>query len=153
MIKNSNFFLFIVLISFILIKIISISLLGYGPGIPFGAVHHPDSILLQYDLYNTIKYWHYSPPLLNFIFGLLLKVFNGDLLLIDKIYFFYNIFISFFITIIAYFFCLFFDLSRKKTIFILFFLLFNPTIITYENYSRHIYSHTVNFLFTFLCYL
>lgn len=152
MTKNLNFFLFII-VPFILIKVTTISFLGYGPGIPFGAIHHPDSILLQNDLYNTIKYWHYSPPLLNFIFGLLLKVFNGDLLLVDKIYFFYNVVISFFITVIAYYFCLFFGLSKKKTIFILLFVMLNPTIIFYENYSRPVYAHTVAFLFTLICFL
>ena len=152
MTKNFNFYLIFILIPFVLSKILFISFLGYGNGIPFGGMHHPDYTLLQNDLYETMKFWHYSPPLINFILGILLKLFNGNLILIDKIYFFYNLFLSFLIITIGYYFCLFFKISKTKTIILSLFLVLNPNLIFYENFSRPVYSHTVACLFAIICF-
>ena len=72
-----NFFLLYGLLPFLLLKILTIYFLGLGPGVPFGAIHHPEKDLLHFDLLNTLKYWHYSPPLINFILGILLKLQTG----------------------------------------------------------------------------
>lgn len=147
-----NFFLIYGLLPFLLLKILTIFFLGLGPGVPFGAIHHPEKDLLQYDLLNTLKYWHYSPPLINFILGILLKITDGSLFLINLIYFLINLSMTFIILLIGYYFCVKFDLSKSKKIILLFFIIFNPDIIFYENYSRPIYSHTIAFLFSLLCY-
>ena len=147
-----NFFLIYGLLPFLLLKILTIFFLFLGPCLPFWAIHHLEKDLLQYDLLNTLKYWHYSPPLINFILGILLKITDGSLFLINLIYFLINLSMTFIILLIGYYFCVKFDLSKSKKIILLFFIIFNPDIIFYENYSRPIYSHTIAFLFSLLCY-
>ena len=147
-----NFFLIYGLLPFLLLKILTIYFLGLGPGVPFGAIHHPEKDLLHYDLLNTLKYWHYSPPLINFILGIILKITDGSLFFVNLIYFLINLSMTFIILLIGYYFCVKFNLSKSKKIILLFFIIFNPDIIFYENYSRPIYSHTIAFLFSMLCY-
>ena len=150
--NNFNFFLIYGLLPFLLLKLITIIFLGLGPGVPFGAIHHPEKDLLHHDLLNTLKYWHYSPPLINFILGIMLKITNGSLFAVNLIYFIINLSMTLTIMLVGYYFCLKFNISKLKKIILLFFLIINPDIIFYENYSRPIYSHTIAFLFSILCY-
>ncbi len=145
--NNINFFLIYGLLPFLFLKISTIYFLGLGPGVPFGAIHHPEKDLLQYDLLNTLKYWHYSPPLINFILGILLKITDGSLFLVNLIYFLINLSMTFIILLIGYYFCVKFNLSKSKKIILLFLIIFNPDIIFYENYSIHTYYRKLTSIF------
>jgi hypothetical protein len=143
--------LFFILILFILTRILIFNFIGYNNVIDF--FHFSNLELLRTDLIRTIYYNHSQPLLLNFLLGLFLKIFDGNKEKISILFFFIHLCLTIGIILISYKIMRLFNLNKYILFFILLFLVFNPNLVYYENYSNPIYSHINCFLYFLLAYL
>ena len=109
--------------------------------------HFADINLLENELLETLFYLHSQPLFLNFFIGLFLKITDGNLYYFSYIFYFLNLLFS--VGIIFYSLKIFdlFKINQKIKIILGIFLIFNPNLIYYENYSNPLYTHLVCFLF------
>lgn len=146
-ISYKYFFLF-----FITSKFFNFFILNISPiEIPSFGYSLLNKELLHNDLLKSLFYMHIQPPLYNFIVGLGLKTFNANLFFLKFFLFFFNLTLSFFIIILSLKIARIFNLNNKYQFLLFFFLLFNPSIIFFENHLG--YMHISNFLMVFLTYL
>ena len=96
--------------------------------------------LLRDDLLNSILYNHYQPPLLNLVVGLLMKVTENYIEILQLIYLFCGL-LSF---VFIYLICKDFKFSKKVSMIISIILMVLPTSILYEN---HLYKEYLTFFF------
>ncbi len=96
--------------------------------------------LLRNELIDSLIYNHYQPPFLNLLVGLLMKVSENYIFLLQLIYLFSGLSSIFFIYLI----CNQFQFSKNFSFIISSALLLLPTTILYEN---HLYKEYLTFLF------
>ena len=107
--------------------------------------------LLYQDLFKSMLYLHSQPYLWNLFNGWILKLFDGDLILVYNFFNYYHKILSIISIIIYYNFLRLFKLSNLLIFIILLFITLNPNIIFYENLFS--YSHTTFFIFNVLIFL
>ena len=141
---------FIYLIIFIISKVvlfffldIKLSPINYG-------YHLLDISLLQNDLIQSLKYLHSQPLLWNFFNGLVVKFFDGNLNSITIFFTLYHYFLTWFIFCLSNLLLNQFHKNKRSEIILFAFVIFNPTIIFYENIFS--YAHTTCALFALLSY-
>lgn len=147
---TQNKFLVYVLILFILTRILIFNAIGYNNVLDF--FHFSDTELLRTELIRTIFYNHSQPLLLNFLLGLLLKIFDGNKQNISIAFYFIHLLLTLGIILISYEIMKLFNLNKKIVYFILLFLVLNPNFLYYENYSNPLYSHINCYLYFQLAY-
>ena len=96
--------------------------------------------LLRDDLLNSILYNHYQPPLLNLVVGLLMKVTENYIKILQLIYLVCGL-LSF---VFIYLICKDFKFSKRISMFVSIILMVLPTSILYEN---HLYKEYLTFFF------
>jgi len=138
--------LFNILIIFLLFKTIQFFFFNITAplGQPFGIWQILNKKLLNDYLISSIYYLHNQPFLWNLLVGLITKLFNGNETYIRNFINFYNLFLTFGIIIYSIKIASEYNLSNFKIYIIVFFLLFNPAIIFWENLLY--YYHTICFL-------
>ena len=146
-----NKFLVFTLVLFILTRILIFSLIGLNNVLDF--FHFSNIELLRTDLIRTIYYNHSQPLLLNFLLGLLFKIFDGKIESISVAFYFIHIFLTIGIILISYKIMRLFNLNKKIIFFILILLILNPNFVYYENYSNPLYSHINCYLYFQLAFL
>ena len=146
-----NKFLVFTLVLFILTRILIINLIGLNNVLDF--FHFSNIELLRTDLLRTIYYNHSQPLLLNFLLGLLFKIFDGNIESISVAFYFIHVFLTIGIILISYKIMSLFNLNKKIIYFILILLILNPNFVYYENYSNPLYSHINCYLYFQLAYL
>ena len=109
------------------------------------------SKLFEKDLFGTLYYLHYQPPIWNLIFGIFVKIVGTDYLKLANVLYFFNLFLS---TISIYYFyliCNFFKL-KKNHIYIIFliYFIFSLSFLFYETYLH--YMHLSVLVFAQLSY-
>ena len=154
MIIKKNLFFSRYLIYILLIFIVSRLFLSFFLGIEMNDLNYGYKLLdypnLENNFLNSIIYLHSQTPGWNLLNVISFKIFSGNL---TTIYLFFNILFSlltFFIIYYAILICREFDLNFNGEIIIILFLLFNPTIIFYENLFD--YNQVITFLFTQMSY-
>lgn len=117
--------------------------------LPSGQILNFD--LLKENLFEAIYYLHFQPFLWNLFYGFVAKFFSSNLLVL-KFFFLLNIFYTF--LIICYFVKIAEIIKIHKTvkIIIVFFIIFNPSIIFYEQYSPHYAQFTAMMIFQLIFY-
>lgn len=143
--NKKNFFFFIA--TFLISRVLTYYYFGFKSDYPLGTLHLPNEDLLFNDLLNTIKYWHFSQYFFILFFGFILKISNGNIFFANGIWIFYSLILSLGIIYYGVRIGVEFKLSKKQLFFLTFFLIINPNIIFYENYSSPVYIHTTCFLF------
>lgn len=146
-----NKFLVYVLILFFLTRILIFNFIGYNNALDL--FHFSNIELLRTDLIRTIFYNHSQPLLLNFLLGLLSKLFNGNKEDISVAFYFIHLLLTIGIILISYEIMKLFNLNKKIIFFISLLLVLNPNFIYYENYSNPLYSHINCYLYFQLTYL
>lgn len=116
----------------------------------FGFWQIANTKLLHEDLLKTIYYFHYQPPLWNLFIGLLLKISNGNQNLALNLLLLFHYSLS-----IGMMFIIFkvkekIKLNNITYIVSLSLIIFNPSIIFFENFS--LYNHFSCFIFFLLFY-
>ena len=96
--------------------------------------------LLKNDLINSLIHNHNQAPFLNLMVGLMMKITNKYLILIQLIYLTFG-FLSF---LFIYFICREFNFKEKISLIITIILMIFPTTILYEN---HLYKEYLTFFF------
>lgn len=96
--------------------------------------------LLKNDLINSILFNHYQPPLLNLIVGLLMKITENYIFVLQSIY----LICGFFSFLIIYFICKDFKFSNRTSLTVSIILMILPTTILYEN---HLYKEYLTLYF------
>jgi hypothetical protein len=147
--KEKLIFLFIV---FLLSRLLTYFYFGIKSDNPLGTMHLPSLDFLYKDLFNTIKYWHFSQHLHILLFGLVIKLSKGSEFFFSIFWFLYSYSLTLGILYYVNQICIEHGISKKIRFFIIIFFIINPNIIFYESYSRPFYSHTLCFLFTQLTY-
>ena len=144
---NNNF---LYLTFFILSKIIlfffleiKLSTISYG-------YHLLDITLLKDDLLKSLLYLHSQPILWNFFNGLVVKIFNGNSEYVTYFFTIYHYFLTWFIFCVSILILKQYHQSKKSELIVFLFIVFNPTIIFYENIFS--YAHTTCALFTLLSF-
>jgi len=109
-------------------------------------------ILLEKDLFGSLYFLHYQPPIWNLIYGIMLKIFGTNYEILSICLHFFNIFLSFIIIYYFFLICEFFKLKSKK-IYITYsiFFIFSISFLFYETYLH--YTHLTLLLFAQLTYL
>ena len=89
--------------------------------------------LLEEDLFGTLYYLHYQPPIWNLIFGIFVKAFGTDYIKLGKVIYFFNFFISAILIYYFYLICNFFKI-RKYSVYITFliYFIFSLSFLFYE---------------------
>ena len=148
--KFTEFFVFLIL--YLIARIITYQLEIYpiGSELPLKwQLLNPE--LLKDDLFGSLYYLHFQPPIWNLIYGIMIKIFGIDYNSISIALHFFNIFLS---LIMIYFFCLicFHFKLKKKEIYILyfFFFIFSLSFLFYETYIH--YTHLTALLFAQISY-
>ena len=102
--------------------------------------------LLSKDLFGTVYYLHFKPPLWNLLFGIFIKIFGVDYKVLGIIFHLFNIFLSLLTIYYFYLITIFFKLTKNQ-IYIIFFIffIFSISFLYYETYIH--YSHLTVFLF------
>lgn len=110
-----------------------------------------DVKLLENYFLESIYYLHYQPPIWNIIFGLLVKIFGQDYLVLSKALYFLNLFFSLLIIYVFVNICRFFSLSVKE-IYLTYFLffIFDLSFLFYESYNH--YTHLTVLLYSLLVF-
>ncbi len=154
MIIKKNLFFSSYLIYILLIFIVSRLFLSFTLDISMNDLNYGYKLLdypnLENSFLNSIIYLHSQTPGWNFLNAISFKIFTGNLTII---YLTFNILFSlltFFMIYYAILICREFDLKLSGEIIIISFLLFNPTIIFYENLFD--YNQVITFLFTQMSY-
>ena len=143
---TQNKFLVYVLILFILTRILIFNAIGYNNVLDFFHFSHTE--LLRTELIRTIFYNHSQPLLLNFLLGLLLKIFDGNKKNISIAFYLIHLLLTLGIILISYEIMKLFNLNKKIVYFILLFLVLNPNFLYYENYSNPLsFAHKLLSLF------
>lgn len=145
---NNNF---IYLIIFIISKVVLFFLLDIKLSPVKYGYHLLDISLLQNDLFQSLKYLHSQPLLWNFFNGLVVKFFNANLNSITTFITLYHYFLTWFIFCLSSLLLNQFHKSKRSEILLFIFVIFNPTLIFYENIFS--YAHTTCALFALLSYL
>ena len=101
--------------------------------------------LLKNDLINSILFNHYQPPLLNLIVGLLMKITENYIFVLQSIY----LICGFFSFLIIYFICKDFKFSNRTSLTVSIILMILPTTILYEN---HLYKEYLTFFFLIILF-
>lgn len=148
LILKKQFFIFFFL--FLISRLVIFFYIGHN-NIP-DFFHFSDINLLKDNLIETLTYLHSQPLLLNFIIGIILKITDGNLNYFSYIFYFLNLSFSIGIIIYSQKILKIFGINKKLIFFIMIFLIINPNIIYYENYSNPLYAHLVCFLFFQLTY-
>ena len=150
MIIKKNLFFSSYLIYILLIFIVSRLCLSFILDINMNDLNYGYKLLdypnLENSFLNSIIYLHSQTPGWNLLNAISFKIFTGNLTII---YLTFNILFSlltFFMIYYAILICREFDLKLSGEIIIISFLLFNPTIIFYENLFD--YNQVITFLFT-----
>ena len=130
------------LLSIYIVSRIIISFLGIEP-IAEHLSHRwqlMNSKLLEEDLFGTLYYLHYQPPMWNLIFGIFVKVFGTDYIKLGKVIYFFNLFISAILIYYFYLICNFFKM-RKHSVYITFliYLIFSLSFLFYEAYLHYMH--------------
>ena len=99
----------------------------------------PKDLLIN-DLFNSILYNHYQPPLLNLIVGLLMKITKNYIYVIQSIY----LICGFFSFFLIYLICKDFNFSKRISLSLSIILMILPTTILYEN---HLYKEYLTLFF------
>jgi hypothetical protein len=145
---NENIFFFL---CFIISKLFNFYILKIGPEDISGLGYHLlNEKLLYNDLLKSLFYMHIQPPLYNLIVGLGLKIVSANLIYLKFFLFFFNLIISFYIIFFIIKIAKIAKLNDKYKFILFFFLLFNPSLIFFENHYG--YMHLVNFLVIILAY-
>ena len=118
---------------------------------PVYGYHLLDKKLLKDDLLKSILYLHHQPFLWNLFNGIILKIFNGNIIYISKFFLYYHYLLTLTVVFFSIKISKIFNLSKKKRLLVIFFIILNPGIIFYENIFS--YSHTTFCIFTILIYL
>jgi hypothetical protein len=148
--KKKNLIIFVTI--FLISRILTYYYFGFKSDYPLGTLHLPSEDLLFNDLLNTIKYWHFSQYFFIIFFGLILKIFNGNIFFVNGVWIFYSFLLSVGIIYYGIKIGIEFQLSKKQIFLLTIFLIINPNIIFYENYSSPVYIHTTCFLFSQLTF-
>ena len=106
-----------------------------------------DLSLLEKNFLSSLYYLHYQPPIWNFLIGIIVKIYGPDYLIISKVIYIFNIFISTISIYIFYKLSLFLEFN-KRTILVasLFYIIFSLSYIFYENYLHYTHLTTLFFL-------
>jgi len=106
-----------------------------------------DLSLLENNFLSSLYYLHYQPPIWNFLIGIIVKIYGPDYLIISKVIYIFNIFISTISIYIFYKLSLFLEFN-KRTILVasLFYIIFSLSYIFYENYLHYTHLTTLFFL-------
>lgn len=99
----------------------------------------PKELLIN-DLFNSILYNHYQPPLLNLIVGLLMKITQNYVYVIQLMY----LTCGFFSSLLIYLICKEFNFSERISLSLSIILMLLPTTILYEN---HLYKEYLTLFF------
>ena len=148
--KNELIFIYLIffLIKFIKVYILEINAVPQDLGVRWQLLN---TSLLEKDLFRSLYYMHYQPPLWNLIYGIFIKIYGTDLSILSKTIHYFNIFISFVSVYYFYLICNFFQLSKNKTIFLfLIFFIFSPSYLFYETITH--YTHLTTLFFAQLVY-
>ena len=110
--------------------------------------------LLEKNLFKSLYYLHYQPPLWNFFIGVFVKATGQDYKLISICIYFLNIFLTVLNIFVFLKICNFFSLSKIK-IYICFFIfiIFSISYIFYENYAHYTHFTTSIYLLLILNFL
>jgi len=103
-----------------------------------------DLQLLKNDLLESLLLLHSQPPLWNLFIGLLLKTFDGDQPIFYYFLYIYHTILTLIIIYITNKIIFKNNFNQIKSLFIYFFIIFNPAIIYFE--SLNYYAHTIFFL-------
>ncbi len=106
-----NKFIVYVLVLYFLTRILIFNLIGYNNVLDF--FHFSNIELLRTDLIRTIYYNHAQPLLLNFLLGLLFKIFDGNIESISVAFYFMHILLTIGIILISYEIMTLFNLNKK----------------------------------------
>lgn len=148
---KANFFFLSVVILFFFSRFFISSVFGIeinGANFGYHSLHFD---LLQNDLIQSVLYQHSQPPLWSLYLGILIKITNGDYDLINFYFYFINSLFSLGIIYYALLIAKLFHFSINQTFILFIILIFNPSIIFYENLFS--YHQLTTFLFTLACYL
>lgn len=105
--------------------------------------------LLENNLFKSLYYLHYQPPMWNFFIGLFVKTVGPNYKLIALCIYLFNLFCSLLNIFIFLKICNFFSLSKIKTYACFFiFIIFSASYIFYENYGH--YTHFTMTIYLFL---
>mgnify|MGYP006079063019 CR=1 FL=1 len=110
--------------------------------------------LLEKNLFKSLYYLHYQPPLWNFFIGLFVKATGPDYNLISICIYFLHMFLSVLNIFVFLKICNFFSLSKIK-IYICFFIfiIFSTSYIFYENYGHYTHFTTSIYLLLIINFL
>ena len=97
-------------------------------------------ILLKEDLINSIIYNHYQPPFLNLIVGLLIKMTDNYVLILNTVF----LICGYFSFLLIYLICIKFQFTKNFSFLITALLMIMATTILYEN---HLYKEYLTFFF------
>ncbi len=148
--KKKNLIIFIAI--FLISRILTYYYFGFKSDYPLGTLHLPSEDLLFNDLFNVIKYWHFSQYFFIIFFSLILKISNGNIFFANVVWIFYSFLLSIGIIYYGIKIGIEFKLSKRHLFLLTIFLIINPNIIFYENYSSPVYVHTTCFLFSQLTF-
>ena len=108
--------------------------------------------IFRQDLFGSVYYYHFKPPLWNLILGIFIKIFGLDYKIIGIILHFLNIILSFFTIYYFYLITSFFKLTKIQIYIVYFiFFIFSLGFLYYETYIH--YAHLTVFLFAQFSYL
>jgi hypothetical protein len=110
--------------------------------------------LLEKNLFRSLYYLHYQPPVWNLIIGLFVKIVGTNYKLISICIYLLNIFLSILNIFVFLRICNFFSLTKIK-IYICFFIfiIFSISYIFYENYGHYTHLVTTIYLLLIINYL
>lgn len=109
-------------------------------------------LLLKEDFFKSLYYLHYQPPVWNFIYGIMIKIFGINYSTLSTALHFFNIFLSFVMIYYFYLIANYFKLKKKEMyIFYLIFFVFSLSFLFYETYIH--YTHLTALLFAQISYL
>ena len=149
--SNNKFFFLLVVPLFFFSRFFIFSIFGIeinGANFGYHTLHFD---LLQNDLIQSVLYQHSQPPFWSLYIGLLIKITDGDYELINFFFSFINSLFSLGILYYALLISKFFNFSINQSFIFIIILIFNPSIVFYENLFS--YHQLTTFLFTQACYL
>lgn len=110
-----------------------------------------DAQLLKKDFFKSLYYLHYQPPIWNFIYGIMIKIFGTENETLSLALHLFNIFLSFLMIYYFYLIADYFKLKKSEiNIFFIFFFGFSLSFLFYETYMH--YTHLTAFLFAQITY-
>lgn len=151
--RKKNYLIWELLIIYLLFKFLTYYLQIFPIGDDIAVrvqLMHPK--LLEEDLFRSIYYLHFQPPIWNLIYGTFIKIFGIDYNILGIAFHFFNIILSFFTIFYFYKISNFFKLTKIKIYIVyLFFFIFSVSFLYYETYIH--YTHFTVFLFAQFSYL